>query len=263
MSHFGAILRHERLIVGLALICIVTLAGWYIWRGAGMGMPARDMTAAVLFPHRLTVPPGDMAITWPLALAMWWVMMIAMMTPGVTPLMLLYERVLAHHHVQNWRIAAATALLLSGYLLIWLVFSVGATALQFLLQPSGLLSGMMLWSRSAVLSAALLAMAGLYQWSPWKRQCLKQCQEPARFIAEHARTGLPDALVLGLRHGLYCLGCCGPLMLLLFVGGIMNVIWIAALSVLVLCEKLLPASGLTTRLTGSLLIAWAIASLVV
>lgn len=256
-----AVLRRERAVVGIGLGVLTGLAGWYVWHGAGMGMPAWDMTAAVLFPHRQPPVPGEMAAEWPLLVAMWWVMMIAMMTPGAAPLVLLHRRVIAHRGAGS--AAAASALLLAGYLVAWLAFALAATALQLALQPAGLLSGMMWWSRSAGLSAALLAVAGLYQFSPWKHACLSTCRQPARFLVEHAKPGVAAAFVLGLRHGAYCVGCCGALMALLFVGGVMNVLWIAALTVLVLLEKLAPGGARIARLVGGLLVAWAVATLAV
>ena len=255
-----AVLRRDRAVVGVGLGLLTGLAGWYVWRGAGMDMPAWDMSAAVLFPHRQPPVPGEMASEWPLLVAMWWIMMIAMMTPGAAPLVLLHRRVMAHHGLGS---AAASALLLAGYLAAWLGFSLVATALQLGLQPAGLLSGMMWWSRSAWLSAALLAAAGLYQFSPWKHACLATCRQPARFLAEHARPGAPAAFVLGLRHGAFCVGCCGALMALLFVGGVMNVLWIAALTVLALLEKLAPGGERIARLVGGLLLAWAAVTLAV
>jgi predicted metal-binding membrane protein len=251
----------ERALPGLALTALVVLAWWYLWQGAGTGMPAWAMTRAVLFPHSLPDMPGYMDTGWPLVVAMWWVMMIAMMTPSVVPLVLLYRRVLAHHQASHAGLCTAT--LLAGYLLTWLCFAFAATALQMALQPTGLLSDMMWWSRSAVFSALLLAAAGLYQWSPWKHACLTQCRDPAQFLARHAKTGVLRAFRLGVRHGVYCVGCCALLMTLLFVGGIMNLVWIAALSVLVLSEKLLPAGPVVARWTGGVLIAWAIATLIV
>lgn len=261
MSLLEAALRRERAVVGVGLAGLAGLAAWYVWTGAGMGMPAWDMTAAVLFPHRLPPVAGSMPAGGPLLVAMWWVMMIAMMTPGAAPLVLLHRRVIEHHRIGA--AASASVLLLAGYLTAWLVFSVGATMIQLALQPTGLLSDMMWWSRSAGLSAALLAAAGLYQFSPWKRACLAACRSPARFLAQHAKPGAAAAFALGLRHGSYCVGCCGWLMALLFVGGVMNVLWIVALTALVLAEKLLPGGERVARAVGVLLLLWAAATLLV
>jgi len=247
----------------IALGTIVVLAWWFLWLGAGMGMPASEMTAAVLFPHRYPGPPGDMRAAWPIVLAMWWVMMIAMMTPSALPLVALYRRVLVHHRTPAWQVAGSSVLLFAGYAGAWLAFSVLATAVQLALQPTGLLSDMTLWSHSRWLSSLVLAAAGAYQFSALKQHCLARCRNPASYLARFAEHGALGAVRLGFRHGFYCVGCCGLLMALLFVGGVMNLIWIAALSILVLCEKLLPAEQFTARLTGALLLAWAAATLVV
>jgi predicted metal-binding membrane protein len=259
--------RPETFLLATALAILVLLAWGYVWSGAGAGMSALELTTLALFPHRLgsSMPGMDaMPFSWPGAIAMWWVMMIAMMTPGATPLVLL--------HARTWRRAQAApaalpriarALLLAGgYLAVWLAFSVGAAALQSLLEPSGLLSPMMLWSRSAPLSAAVLACAGLYQLSPLKQRCLSKCRSPIAFIAQHWQPGSLGAFMMGIRHGAWCVGCCAPLMALLFVGGLMNLAWIAALTLLVLAEKLAPHGPWVGRGAGVLLLIWAGATLV-
>lgn len=249
-----SVLRQPRIVLSLALAVIVGLAWACVWVGAGMGMPAWEMTSASLFPHRQPDAPGDMGGSWWLIVAMWWVMMIAMMTPGAAPLILLHRRVLERHAAHAPQAALASAALLAGYLLVWLGFSVAATALQEALQPAGLLSKMMWWSRSAPLSAALLAAAGLYQWSPWKQSCLAHCRHPAAFLTAHGRPGVRAAFVLGLRHGGYCVGCCGLLMALLFVGGVMSLAWVAALAIVVALEKLLPRGAQLAAVMGLVLI---------
>jgi predicted metal-binding membrane protein len=122
---------------------------------------------------------------------------------------------------------------------------------------------MMLWSKSATLSAAVLAIAGLYQFSDLKHACLARCRSPVRFLTEYWRPGRFGSFVLGVRHGGYCVGCCWMLMLLLFVGGVMNLIWIAMLTMVVLLEKLAPAGAAVRKLSGGLLLVWAIATLLV
>jgi predicted metal-binding membrane protein len=259
--------RLEAFLLAAALAILILLAWGYVWSGAGAGMSALEMTALTLFPHRLDgSTPGmeGMAFSWTGAIAMWWVMMIAMMTPGAMPLVLL--------HARTWQRAQAAPaalqriahalLLAAGYLASWLAFSVAAAALQRLLEPSGLLSPMMLWSRSAPLSAAVLACAGLYQLSPLKQRCLSKCRSPIAFIAQHWQPGRLGAFVMGVRHGAWCVGCCAPLMALLFVGGLMNLAWIAALTLLVLVEKLAPHGAWVGRGAGVLLLMWAGATLV-
>ncbi|SOZ39042.1 DUF2182 domain-containing protein [Cupriavidus neocaledonicus] len=263
MSRLENVLGRERAITSLGLVVIVALSWGYLWTGAGTGMSALDMTAVTLFPHRL--PGGIAGMDTPLSLVilMWWVMMIAMMTPSAAPVVLLYRRVLRHHGTAAGGSAATSMLLLAGYLTAWLGFAVGAASLQLALQPSGLISAMMLWSKSALLSAGVLLAAGVYQFSPLKRACLAQCRAPAAFLVAHWRPGAAGSFLLGLRHGAYCVGCCWLLMALLFVGGIMNIVWIAALSLMVFVEKVLPGGERAGRVLGVLLILWAGATLLV
>jgi len=258
-----SILRRERAVIAAGLAAVLVLAWVYVWDGAGMGMSATDMTTLSLFPHRQADVMGEMDSAWPVVVAMWWVMMIAMMTPSAAPLVLLYGLVLRRHAAPGRNAYLPSLLLLSGYLAVWLAFSVAAAALQKALQPAGLLSGMMLWSRSAALSSIVLAAAGVYQLSNLKHACLAQCRSPVRFLTEYWRPGLFGSFVLGTRHGAYCVGCCWMLMALLFVGGVMNLIWIAALTLIVLVEKLVPAGATFGRASGGLLIVWAVATLLV
>ncbi|CAB3699857.1 hypothetical protein LMG22037_03444 [Paraburkholderia phenoliruptrix] len=257
------VLGNERVVTALGLVAVVGWSWLYLWTGAGTGMSALDMTALTLFPHRLKDGAGGMETTMSAAILMWWTMMIAMMTPGAAPLILLYRRVLRHHEPAATHSAIPSLFLFAGYLTAWLAFSILAAILQQVLQPTGLVSDMMLWSKSAPLSACFLAVAGFYQFSPLKRACLRQCRAPVAFLTAYWRPGLAGSFLLGVRHGFYCVGCCWLLMTLLFVGGVMNLAWIAALSVVVLVEKLAPRGEQAGRLLGVVLIAWAVATLLV
>ncbi|MGY6240435.1 DUF2182 domain-containing protein [Burkholderia ambifaria] len=257
------VLGRERVVTLLGLTALAGACWAYLWTGAGTGMSALDMTSLALFPHRLADDMGAMAPSLATVILMWWVMMIAMMTPGAAPLVLLYRRVLRHHAPAGAGSAFTSTFLLAGYLASWFAFSVVAAGLQMLLQPAGLISGMMLWSKSAVLSAIVLALAGIYQFSPLKQACLRQCRSPVRFLTTYWRPGITGSFLLGVRHGAYCVGCCWLLMALLFVGGVMNVVWIVALSLFVLIEKVLPGGERIGRVLGVVLIAWAVATLLV
>ncbi|CAB3715394.1 DUF2182 domain-containing protein [Paraburkholderia rhynchosiae] len=263
MVSLEKIIGHERVVTALGITVVVAWSWLYLWTGAGTGMSARDMTAITLFPHRLADGAGGMDPSLPAVILMWWTMMIAMMTPSAAPLILLYRRVLRQHNTDEARSSIPSLFLLAGYLTAWLAFSICAATLQKMLQPTGLISEMMLWSKSAPLSACLLAVAGLYQFSPLKRACLKQCRSPVQFLTAHWRPGLAGSFLLGMRHGIYCVGCCWLLMALLFVGGIMNLIWIAALSLIVFVEKIVPWGERAGRALGVVLIAWAGVTLLV
>lgn len=179
---------------------------------------------------------------------MWATMMLAMMLPSALPTILVFNRA-----VRNDRNAGTSShrmfAFAAGYMLAWAGFSIGATLLQWGLAEAALLSPMMV-SVSPWLGGALLMVAGVYQWTPFKYACLRNCRSPLAFLMAHWRPGVAGALRLGLRHGLSCVGCCWALMLLLFVGGVMNLSWIGAITLFVLMEKLAPAGVQGGRLSG-------------
>jgi predicted metal-binding membrane protein len=209
--------------------------------------------------------PLNPVLGWASATAMWWVMMVAMMTPSAAPLVLLYSRVVRHNAAQDSPHTglASPALLVAGYLIVWLLFSMLAATLEISLQRAGLVSTSMQWSRSALLSACVLLAAGIYQLSPLKLRCLMRCRAPVQFLTRSWRPGPIGALVMGCEHGAWCVGCCWLLMTLLLVGGVMNLAWIAILALLVLIEKFTRSGVLISRLTGLTLIGWGLATLAV
>jgi predicted metal-binding membrane protein len=183
---------------------------------------------------------------------MWAIMMVGMMVPTAMRAVLIYARIAAKGRDEKPLIAPGYLFSL-GYIAIWTLFSVGATVMQWGLERAALLSPMMV-SSSAGLGAALLVAAGIYQLTPWKDTCLKHCQSPIMYLAANYRKGLPQAFILGLKHGGYCLGCCWVLMGLLFLGGVMNLLWILAITLFVFAEKLLPTTVRSTGLSGGLMI---------
>jgi predicted metal-binding membrane protein len=186
---------------------------------------------------------------------MWAVMMVGMMVPSVAPAVLLYARVGRTAQAQHMPFAPA-GWFAAGYLLAWVGFSLAAALAQAALSQALLLTPM-LKSTSGLMSGAALLVAGLYQMSPWKESCLQNCRSPLLFLQRHGgfKPQAGGSVLLGLRHGLYCIGCCWALMLLLFVGGVMNLAWIAGLAVLVLVEKLSRRGWLLTRAAGAGMIA--------
>ena len=193
-------------------------------------------------------PPGFLLVA-----AMWAAMMVAMMLPSAAPTVLLYARVHRHSSEEP----PPTATFLAGYLACWITFALLAAASQLAIAEP---MSMALQSRPA--SAALLIAAGLYQLSPLKDACLGRCRSPGRFLTRYYRPGALGAMRLGLLHGAFCVGCCWLLMALLFVGGVMNLAWIAGLTLLVAAEKLLPGGPWIARVTGAGLILWGAAILV-
>ncbi|KAB2940794.1 MAG: DUF2182 domain-containing protein [Hyphomicrobium sp.] len=250
------LLRRERAIIWGALAVLTGLAWLWVLVGSGTGMSTLAMTTWQFPPPRpALMMQGDWSPAyWLTMLAMWWVMMIAMMVPSAAPTILLYARVVRHGNSMDEGALVPTADFGAGYLVAWLGFSALATALQFALERSGLIDGMMMWSTERWLTAGLLIAAGLYQLSPLKMACLAQCRSPAEFLSRHWRRGRSGAFRLGVLHGAYCLGCCWALMLLLFAAGIMNLVWIAGLAVLVLLEKLAPFGANLANPSAALLL---------
>jgi predicted metal-binding membrane protein len=250
-----AILRRDRIIVVAALV-IVTALAWadLVWLADDMAMGGMEMDGFRMIPagRGLMMPSTApwQAVEFGYVLAMWIVMMIGMMTPSAAPMILIYARV-GRQAATSGKPFAPSAWFASGYLLAWAGFSLAATSMQWALERAALLTPMM-ESASNVLGATVLILAGLYQWTPLKEACLSYCQAPLSFIMQHGgfRRDPNGAIALGLRHGLYCIGCCWPLMLLLFVGGVMNLFWIAALAILVLLEKTVSFGNLIARLAG-------------
>lgn len=263
---FETLLRRERAIVWGALAVLTLLAWLWVVLGAGTGMSTIAMTTWQFPPPRpAMMMSGDWSPAyWLIMLLMWWVMMVAMMVPSAAPMILLHARVVRHgqSHGQVPGAIVPTAAFGAGYLVCWLGFSILATALQFALERSGLVDGMMMWSTERWLTASLLIVAGVYQLSPLKTTCLAQCRSPAEFLTRHRRPGRLGAFRLGIVHGAFCVGCCWALMLLLFAAGIMNLVWIAGLAILVLIEKLAPVGAALTKPLAALLLLGGVALVV-
>lgn len=244
-------LRHERVIVVAGLLLVVALSWAYLFSGAGT---MQDMDG-MLMP--MSAGPWTPAYAL-LMLLMWSVMMAAMMLPSAAPMILLYAKIAAGR--QGSGQVAPTGMFALGYLAIWTAFNLAAVALQFGLERLALLSPMMETS-SVALAGALLVAAGVYQWLPLKQACLRHCRSPLEFVLAHWRSGMAGAFRMGVQHGMLCVGCCWVLMLLLFVGGVMNLAWIAGLALLVLAEKLAPAGHWIGRTAGIVLAGWGAATL--
>jgi predicted metal-binding membrane protein len=234
------VLRHERALIAVSVAALAALGWWYLATRASI---SGSMGMATM-----REPPLVALIV------MWWLMMTAMMLPSAAPAILLYARV--REQRSGDRAIAQTWVFLAGYLLTWLLFSIAAAVVQSLLTgPSTALD-----NRHA--QGAVLLAAGVYQLSPLKSSCVRQCRSPAEFLSRHWRAGWSGAVRLGVRHGVYCLGCCWMLMALLFVGGVMNLWWIVALTLIVAIEKLVPRGDIIGRAAGAALVPWGIGYLI-
>jgi predicted metal-binding membrane protein len=250
-----SILKRDRWIVLAALATTTLLAwGYMVHEARAMNLAGMCCCAGMQMSGPDT-SPWSTATLVPLFL-MWAEMMVAMMLPSATPMILTFAKVQRNRREQE-RPFVATGIFLLGYLAVWTGFSAVAAVLQWVLHAKTLLSPMMV-STSPFLGGALLIAAGIFQWTPLKNSCLASCCSPLNFLMTGWREGKWGAFVMGLKHGTYCAGCCWFLMLLLFVAGVMNVWWIAIITVLVLIEKIAPRGLMLGKIAGVLFIGWGV-----
>ena len=241
--------NRDRIIVVIGLGIITVVAWLYLINLPDDMENTMGMSAAMP-----GVIPWNRA-DWISMFIMWGIMMIGMMLPTASPMILMFSTV-NRQKKERAQSYAETGIFVSGYGLIWILFSVGATVLNWLLHTNSLLSGMMGESTSNILGGALLISAGIFQWTPIKKACLNNCRTPMGFLMTNWKDGRAGALRMGLEHGMFCLGCCWLIMALLFVLGIMNLIWIAALTVFVLIEKIAPKGDWISRIAGIGFVIW-------
>ncbi len=244
-------LRGDRLVVSCALMLLCALAWAYLlYMGWGMAHMDVGVNMAVM-PRMVSWTPLDLALVF----AMWAIMMVAMMLPSAAPMILAYATI--SRQCQSANPASDSVAFVAGYVAVWAAFSLLATLAQWGLLEARLVSPMMVAS-SPILSGGVLVAAGLFQFTRLKARCLNECRNPLVFFAGHWRKGARGAFTMGAQHGLYCVGCCWLLMSLLFVLGVMNVLWIALLAAFVLLERILPSVRWFDRLSGVVFIGWGV-----
>ncbi len=243
-------ITRDRLITGGAIVLASALAWWWL-AASDMGMGGDGMDSMPSMGGMTASTPWTPAYAFSVFL-MWSIMMVAMMLPSAAPMILLYARVAG-----NQGTAATlppTFVFAGAYVAAWMLFSALATTAQWAMTASGLLTDAIRLN-SQVLGGALLISAGLFQLTPLKRICLAHCRAPIAFLTQHWRPGFWGALRMGVHHGTYCIGCCWFIMALLFVGGVMNLIWVVAIAAFVMVEKLLPAGERIGQAAGILAVA--------
>ena len=245
-----SIIKRDRLLVGSCLFAICALSWLYI---VYLYRQMYPMNMDALF-FAMPMTAQWTATDFVLLFLMWAVMMVAMMLPSVTPLLLIFA-VVNRQRRQSQSPFVPVAYLLTGYFVVWTGFSLLATLLQWLLQRLSLLNPEM-ETTNKVLSGMILLGAGLFQFTSLKQRCLSNCQTPISFIHQHWKDGKSGALRMGVQNGTYCLGCCWILMVLLFVSGIMNLLWIALIAIFVLIEKSLSGTKWVSYVSGTLLIVY-------
>jgi predicted metal-binding membrane protein len=251
-------LRRDRIVVLAALLVLTALAwGYVMWLAAQMAAASPAATMSKLpgmDMNGMSIMAAAFAPWTPVhflfMFTMWAVMMVGMMTPSVAAMVLIYTQVGRRSAISGQAFAPA-GWFVGGYLLAWSLFSALATVAQWGLETLALITPMMA-SASRRFGGAMLIAAGAYQWLPIKDACLSQCRVPLSFIQNHGgfQASASGSVRLGLEHGMYCIGCCWALMVLLLVGGVMNLLWIAALMIFVLVEKLVTRGSFFPRFAG-------------
>ena len=254
------VLEKDNLIVYLSIFLIVIITGLYTIFGIGMPMSAIEMTKMSgifsmsssmemnmnMGSNNMDMNMGsnnmDMKNRWSISMAismflMWWLMMIAMMTPSAAPTLLLFHN-LKKIGSEGKKALSYTYLFLFGYLIIWAIFSLISCIIHKFFDTSSITDAAMMQLKSVQFSGILLITAGVYQFTPLKNACLEKCRTPIDFLSSNNRKGAKGSFIMGAHHGLFCLGCCWALMALLFVGGVMNLFWITGLALYVLIEKI-------------------------
>jgi len=257
-SALERVLVRDRRLTAIALAALVALAWSYLLvlsRQMSDDASMSSLTSMLGMPGMGGVASGS-AQSFALTVLMWWTMMIGMMVPSAAPMILLFG------NVQRRQLAAESptlrvALFTAGYLAIWGAFSVFAAGAQIVLTSLTLLTPIDL-TVTSWLGVLLVALAGVYQLTPLKNACLRRCRSPAEFLSSHWRRGNAGAFRMGVEHGGYCVGCCWLLMGLLFVVGIMNLVWVAVIAAFVLIEKLVPQGEATAKVNGIALLALAL-----
>jgi predicted metal-binding membrane protein len=240
-SALEKILKRDQSIVLVALIGVIALAWVYIIGHDG------GMVATATYTLKLWT-----VSYFGLMFLMWAFMMAGMMLPSAAPMILLYMLVARASEAKDTPIVT-TGVFVAGYIAAWTAFSLAATILQWGLEHFALLSPMMA-SINPAFGGVFLIAAGIYQWTPLKDRCLGNCRAPMAFLTTSWRDGRVGAFRMGLEQGFYCVGCCWVLMGLLFFGGVMNLLWIGAITAFVLLEKLAPIGIQAGRFSGFLLL---------
>lgn len=242
-----ALIRRDRAMAAAGLAAVVILAWLYLFRMPDRMQGMEMMPGMSMAEH---AGPVDFLLT----VVMWAVMMVAMMVPTAAPMILTFATI-NRRRGESGGPVVPTAVFVGGYLVIWFAFSLGAAALQSALQAAALLSAATM-TVTPFVGAALLIVAGVYQVTPLKRACLARCQSPLGFILSEWRESARGAFVMGIRHGAFCVGCCWALMALLFVAGVMNLLWVATIAAFVFLEKLVPSERLVSWTAGAALVGW-------
>ena len=248
-----SVAQRDRLVIGITLAGIAAVAWLYLAHEAERFAATGVCQCAAMMMSGPDLAPWSPQALLPLFL-MWTEMMLAMMLPAVTPLVLLFSKV-ARSRAERGQPYVSTAFFVAGYFTVWTLFSFVAGLAQWILHGAALLSPQMAAS-SSILGGIVFIAAGIFQFSPLKRACLTHCRSPLSFLMTDWRDGRSGAFLMGWKHGLFCTVCCWLLMLLLFVVGVMNLLWIALLAIFALAERIAPRSWRLSQVSGLVLVCF-------
>ena len=237
----------DRLAIWLALAAVTALSWLYVYRQMG---PMEGMADIAMPAAYVAWTAADFALN----MAIWWAMMPGMMLPSAAPMILTFATINRHKR-RRGRPFVPTMVFTSGYLIAWGVFGIFATFADWGLERAALISPLT-GKLTPILGAVVVTATGIYQLTPLKSLCLTHCRSPFDFVLNHWRAGTAGALRMGVEHGLYCLGCCWFLMALLFAAGIMNLLWMAAITFFVFVEKLFPGGHWIARVSGAAMLGF-------
>lgn len=231
---------------GTGFVLGLAFSGWaaLLWSTSHTDAPL----VRLMMPMNSGWTPSEAVMVW----IMWSVMMAAMMLPSAVPVISVHRRIASRRSDGG---ANSSLWFVTAYLLVWALFSMAAAALQWAFQLWAALSPMLVLTNGKV-GAAVLIVAGAYQFSPLKDSCLNTCRTPVGFFLTNWASGRTGAFRMGFKHGVICVGCCWALMAILFVLGVMNLLAILLVATLVAFEKLLPQGRILSRPLGVALIGW-------
>ena len=239
--------QRQRVLLAMLLVAMVGLAWTYlIWMASNMTLhDSSHLARRALMPAMTS--SQTIHVWW--LIVMWAVMSVAMMLPTALPMVMLFNRFWSGRHPDIDSVKP-TLLLVLGYLSVWIVFGFAAALLQLWLEHLQAVTPVMGRMSNPLVGGLVLMGAGLFQLTPLKTACLSKCRTPLMFLNTRWREGRGGSFLMGFDHGAFCLGCCWALMLVMFVAGVMNLLWMAALAALMLAEKIVPKGEALAQITG-------------
>ena len=253
----------DKSVVYVGILAVAATAWYYLYwmaqQHAQMDMGSMDMMGMdgmdMMGMGMTSSMSGMMMESVSMLFVMWSVMMVAMMLPSLTPIAEVFTSLNVRKKKQG-QLYVKTSVFVTGYLLVWFAFSLVLAVVQSQLSEAQLLGTPEMGSSNLLLSGSILLLAGVYQWTPLKIACLKYCRSPIGFLLNRWRDGKLGAVAMGWHYGVFCLGCCWALMVVMFAVGTMSLLWMVIIAVFMLCEKIFPPGAVVRNAAGFALVAW-------